>query len=336
MIKILLITLLSLSSTYASNTSIKNLQSKYSIDEVTFYPQEDIFKQVTNRYGPLILDSSKFGKIVTYESDKKPWSSWWWPTYRAEIFDTGTSSLAPLQKLDLLLKRKYRIRSSIANYEENNLYDSRATGWAGLCDAWAIASVTFPEPKKSITINKVSFKVEDQKALLLKSLESSTNYNIFGQRNNAQWDSVYADIYPEELLRFIQFHLIERKKPFIVDSDASPEVWTKPIFKVQLKIVPIILDDKPILQVKMWLHMASHDVEKSFVGLKTIVKKYTFDLRVESLDTNQVKVTSGYWTDRSRWDHPDYVMLLDDYIEKKSRNEEFNKYIEKISNIFSF
>jgi hypothetical protein len=319
----------------SSNYSYSDEYSNYFLSP-SYYPQDSEFKQVTQRYGPLIFDKSLFGKIVTFESNTKPWSSWWWPSYRGEIFDNGGAGLAPLEKMDLVLKRKFRVNSKAAQYEENNLFDSRAAGWSGLCDAWSIASISKPEPTKELVINKIKFNIEDQKALILKSYESSTSYSIFGQRNNAQWDSVYADIYPEELLRFIQYHLIEGKKPFIIDSDASPEVWTKPVYKVQLKMTPIILDEEEMLEVKMWLHMASHDVDKSFVGLKTIVKKYTFNLKVKSLRAQKVEVISGYWTDRSRWDHPDYVLLLNDTIEKKSLNQEFNLYIEKISNLLSF
>ena len=119
-----------------------------------------------------------------------------------------------------------------------------------------MASVMEKEPVREVVLKGVQFRIQDLKALLIKSYELSNIKEYFGQRNDAHWDSVHEDIYPEQFHRFVQVELFQKKLPFLMDIDAGYQIWNVPVYKLQTKIVKDAKDPE-IVHVSTWAHFAS-------------------------------------------------------------------------------
>lgn len=289
-------------------------------------PEGEVFTSVTRMFGTLKV---KEGKIEG-ESLKKPWSSYWFPYFETFMFEAQDSIPAPLQKYDEFMKRNYRFKVSTADFEKNHVYNNRASDWEGLCHAWALASIVYPEPKREVTLRGITFRVADLKALLLKTFEEAPLGEFFGQRNNAEWDSVYADVYPEQFHKFVQEVLIKQKKSFIMDYDAGNQVWNVPVFKAISRVQKSENDPKRV-KVKTYIYYADPFVnDKNFVGTEEVIKSYNYDL-IGNWIQDEFVVDYGVWTESSKWDHPDYMIFPPEKIERKSRNELLNyKVVDEI------
>ncbi|MDA8792610.1 hypothetical protein N9N67_05155 [Bacteriovoracaceae bacterium] len=269
------------------------------------------YESVTKQHGILKIKKELVdGKIRTYEGDVKPWSSWWWPSFQKNLFSSGTSTNnSPLGKYDRYYKKRFRVDPKTAFFEEKNLYNPRSVEWAGLCYPWSIVSLIVPEPNKSRIIRKIKFDVKDQKALILKSYELiEKGVKMYGVRNNSDWDDIFADIYPEQFHRFIQVYLQDKKQSFVMDTDPKYPVWNVPVYKVQFKIIK----EGNNLSVKAWVFTASpHVDDPNYVGTYIVTKTYTYQLNITKEAGEYYHIGKGQWTDRSRWDHPDYLLIVD-------------------------
>ena len=256
------------------------------------------------------------------EAQKKPWSSWWYPHWQDTLFEEKNGELAPLEKYDAFAFTVNR-RTTAAAYERASVYDPRAVTWSGLCDAWAIAAIMEPEPARALRHGQLVFRVGDLKALLLKTYENIEPLTIIGDRFNGEWDDVYADVSPHQLHRIIETELIGKRRAFIIDEDAGPEVWNEPAWKVTTRIQRV--EGSPnVARVQTWLFLASPHVEdRDFVGTHDDSREYTYDL-VGTWEGARFRVQSGKWTDRSQWDHPDYAIVLPERIKRGSFNPQID------------
>jgi hypothetical protein len=280
--------------------------------------------QVVADYGPLEVEA---GDFTTVAQGAKPWSSWWYPLWQDTLFHSDPGDLSPLEKYDQYVRRSGYYDPGAALFEQQNLYQPRGEGWMGHCDAWALASIMQPEPKTPMIYYGIRFNVKDLKALIIKTYDGVQDLKHYGQRNNGQWDSVYEDIYPEQFHRFLQAEIFEKKKQFIMDHDAGIEVWNVPVYRAQTRVTADASDDH-VMHVKTWLWTASPHVDDyNFVGTKEVILDYTYDLYGVKQPDGKFKVEFGLWTDRSRWDHPDYVIPKPDQIERKSRNQKIDPAI---------
>jgi Transglutaminase elicitor len=286
-------------------------------------PTGSPFNSVTAKFGNLEVELGDFN----IEAKQKPWSSWWYPLFDKLLFEDRDGGLSPLSKYDAFAKKSFRQRTQAREFEETKLYDPRAVGWAGLCDAWSMAAILEKEPVKPVTKNGITFNVVDLKGLLLKTYEGSYLTDIYGQRNNAQWDSVYEDVYPEEFHKFLQKELYEKRNAFIMDFDSGIQVWNVPVYKAKMKITKDDQNSK-VLHVKLFLSFPSQFIEDyNFTGTEEMLKSYTYDLYGSWNSNGKFVVDYGLWIESSRWDHPDYLIAVPQKIERKSRNTEIDPKI---------
>lgn len=280
----------------------------------------------TAALGPLIVRAGS----ETHEASIKPWSAWWYPIRDTALFEGNKPGDSPLEKYDLYVKNVRHEEGGAAAFERENLYDSRASGWEGHCNAWSLASVMEPEPQAAVTYSGVTFGVGDQKALLIKSYESVQGIRQFGQRYNGDRYSIYDDIFPDQLHRVIQDQLIGKGRPFIIDKEPGVAVWNFPIWKADIAIRPDGADAGRA-HVTLWLHGASPFVsEADFKGTLPLAFRYTYDLIGEPVDLPEgrsLRVLWGEWTGESRDYHPDFVTVLPDGREHGSRNEKIRNEI---------
>ncbi|MCO4754671.1 MAG: hypothetical protein KC478_09310 [Bacteriovoracaceae bacterium] len=291
----------------------------------TVYEQEQRNKETftaTDKYGPLKV---RVGEFVG-ESKIKPWSSWWYPLSEKTLFYKPRGGASPLEKYDYYAGKKFNSVFEAALVEERDLYRANEVGWAGLCHAWAIASVLHPEPNKTKTVNGVKFTVGDQKALLLKTYEKATGISdiMIGHRFNGDRKDDYDDIYPDQFHKLVQNHLVENQTPFLMDYDPRFPVWTVPVYKVKFQISKI---DESSAKVAAWVTFASpHVDDMSFVGTKRVMKGYHYILK-GSWSNGSLNVTDGEWIEESKHDHPDYLISFPNTIERGSFNDQIKPEI---------
>ena len=120
--------------------------------------------------------------------------------------------------------------------------------WWGICHAWAPASILMPEPKREVTKNGVTFKINDLKALVelvhnrtgskFVSLrceqqegyeglpESSTlRYDNYGRPLNAACKDTNAGTYHLLITNYLGL----LKQSFVEDRTFNYEVWNQPL-----------------------------------------------------------------------------------------------------------
>jgi hypothetical protein len=311
---------------------------------------------VTREFGLTTIKQREFPhRSPMAQSVVIPWSSWWFPKREATFFDNSRAAnrydyknLSILAKLDLYQRAK-EVNSPSAAAEERKKFSDESLTWEGLCDAWAIAAITFPEPLHPVTVSlgsshhdTVSFTVGELKGLLLKTIEAAdeNGFKYYGQKFTGQENAwIYPDVFPEQFHRLIEVQLFERKQPFIVDIDPGVEVWNFPVYKAnyQMEAIP----DKPnAVFVRMWIYLADSlkSFDKKFIGTKEIVREYDYVLEGDRDANGDLVVTYGYWVKSkngvdSRHDHPDFLVIPPprDLLYRKSWNSSIS--IERVDEL---
>jgi hypothetical protein len=294
---------------------------------------------VTREFGPSKIRMSRLphrSKVAV--ANQKPWSSWWYPKKDESLFEGSNS---PLAKYDLFRKLRYHYKGkptprSAAEFEKQK-YSSQALAWEGLCDAWSLASILKPEPKRPVTMRigreSITFTVADLKALLLKTYEAVDDEELkyYGQKFTGDargW--IFPDIYPNEFHRFLEVYLFKKKQAFVMDHDPGPEVWNVPVYKANYHMQAIPGDPNAVF-VTAWVYSAKfvQPHEKDFVGTRETVRTYHYVLRGSRNPSGKLVVTSGEWVKGpdhidSTKDHPDFITTVPNplTLTRKSSNPE--------------
>ncbi len=300
---------------------------------------------VTREFGPTVIPLNKLPlKSHVAISSHKPWSSWWYP--KREDFLFAKEENSTLGKYDsirnLMYKRANRSTPGSAREFEQKSYNRNSAMWEGLCDAWAIASIVKPEPKRpvkfSANFSNLTFDIVDLKALLLKTFDAADESNLryYGQRFTGSANSwIYPDIFPEQFHRLMEEQLFNRKEPFIMDHDAGVEVWNIPVFKANYRMESIAEEPDSVL-VRTWIYAAEPTLpnDKNFVGTRETIREYNYVLKGKKNENGDLVVTSGYWIKGSngvdsRRDHPDYLIrvIAPEKLVRKSWNPEIDPQI---------
>ncbi len=215
----------------------------------------------------------RFDKLpAAGEAKKIPWPGSYWPTYQDSINvkweGPGTDSpVAKYQKafgvsgnLEDIVSRAYGIDSqrgrklckedSECDYRQGESCAKRdgkaegrcIPGWFGLCHAWGPASILEPEPIKDVTVNNVTFKVSDLKALstfVYNAVETrflSQRCNASGDANEIPrdasgrpLDTVCRDTNPGAFHIVIANFLGLKGQSFVEDRTYDAQVWNQPM-----------------------------------------------------------------------------------------------------------
>jgi hypothetical protein len=207
------------------------------------------------------------------EAEVVPWAGSYWPTYRDSInfrWDGSSGSTpgpnaSPAEKFaeafgrDKLVdnvSKQFGIESrsktctQASDCGEGEGVCSKRPGeaegrcvetWFGICHAWAPAAIDIPEPKKPVTYNGVTFKVNDIKALISLSYTSQVQTQFLSGRCNDKSDELEFDEYGRPIKRECMntnpgtFHVVAtnvlgvQKKSFIEDKTFDYQVWNQPV-----------------------------------------------------------------------------------------------------------
>jgi hypothetical protein len=302
------------------------------------YPKEEVaaVREVFDALGELTIDPASIAtkendrtKTITYTAQEAgtPWAAYWYPRRNKSMFEAGDS---PLRKLDQWLSSQGK-NSKIVEWEENN-FDIAAAEWEGLCDAWAMASITTLEPKKDVTLDGVNFTPSDLKALTIKYFEGYKP-KIYGRRYQglAATDGLIQDLRPEAFHRIVEEYVGKQKKPIIIDEDPGPEIWSKPVFRMAVNIMKD--PNKPqalLVKAFPWMTRQRASVDNSATSLASDLAAPTYEYRLyydAKPDANgRLKIIAGEWIGASLNFHPDMVFLPQGKDNKDQYNPEFKKY----------
>lgn len=311
----------------------KDLFTSIEGEDEDLYPanREQLRKRgmrfVSDKYGHATLTEGEF----SYASDErfKPWSSWFFPLAKEELFHGENS---PLAKFDTAINNMTggQTRTRAAEFHARNVHNADASDWAGFCAPLAYASV-FDGRLRAIKTPKlvhgVCFTPYDLKALSLltyENVDASQWDGRFGQRfenvGPHARGAVARDIYPAEWHRFVQVQLGERKVPFIMDDDASPAVWKYAVYRAQGRV-----NRDParanVALVTMTVHYARTQLTQRdrardrAENVLTVPESKTYFYEVYGAWQGQTfrvlgSGLNGRWAGKQRLYHPDFVEEL--------------------------
>lgn len=201
-------------------------------------------------------------------AERTPWASSYWPVYEDSInfrWD-GAGSMSTSEKygkayniagvpdavstnhgIDGQKARKACTESSVCDSAQGETCSKRegATSgyciptWWGICHAWAPAAIMVPEPKYPVTVNGVTFKVNDIKALItlahdktsakfvsLRCETSSTNPPLDG---SGRTDPACRNTNPGTYHVLLANYLGKKREAFVEDRTWDNEVWNQPL-----------------------------------------------------------------------------------------------------------
>lgn len=312
-------------------------------------PELEVVRQVFEEFGDLYIEPTPLAEngrpktvpMMSVADEDRPWSGYWYPKYRPEMFETDDS---PLGKFDQYLS-KMGINSSIAEWERARWRPGIYAAWEGLCDALAIAAVLTKEPRRSVTINDVTFTAADQKALAVKYFEGYWP-PIYGLRydGTAKTDGEMQDIRPEAFHRIAEVIIGERKQALLIDSDPGPEVWAKPIYRITWSIAkdpdienaylvnafPTIIEQRgsvPQSDEESWTNY--------FIDSSSPKLEYRLYVDPNDRKGKKMKVIAGEWINSSADNHPDFVMIPDTNINSSMFNKELAKYSHELRDLLT-
>jgi len=283
---------------------------------------------VTTEFGPTKIDMGQLPfQTENQEADIRPWSAWWYPSFEDDLFRSRNNVLSPLEKYDIF-RQKYYARTNGQVLSDNAVeiaqrkFQPSPNRWEGLCNAWALASISTPEPfqpgKLFINNNFVEFSVSDLKALTILLFEAVPDEELkyYGQKFTGDQDGwIYPDLFPDQLHRLVEEYIFNRKQPFIIDYDPGVEIWNVPVYKAAYKLDAIPQNENAVL-VRLWLFSADPfpKTEGGKVGTNTVIREYHYVLFGKREGT-QLTVESGIWIKGpnnvdSRKDHPDYAIAI--------------------------
>lgn len=366
-----------------TSCSVAN-DSSESIDESAApFSMEPVAWSANDNPSVLDLDSSfnyKFSELPTEgEAEKIPWAGNYWPTYRDSInyrWD-GPTAESPTEKFqaafelsglaDAVSKRygiDSRRNSTSTSCTEDSVCDStkgevcsKRTGqdegvcvetWFGICHAWAPVAIMEPEPKKPVTHNGVTFKVNDIKALLTLSYDKGLKSKLMSGRcnlaNSGEEGGIEFDEHGRPTDEFANcrdtnpgaFHVVLanmlgiQKKGLVEDRTFDYEVWNQPVRAFRVTQNTEVTKTEAIAMVNLegeaytyneeavtfrhmksavqWIRESHQETDGNFAST---IDNYTSTDNYEyilEIDRDGL-VIGGEWLGDSKTSHPDFLWV---------------------------
>jgi hypothetical protein len=207
------------------------------------------------------------------EAANIPWAGNYWPVYEDSINNRwdGAQSDSPAKKYEKAFGGT-GVEDAVSKYHGIDAQSSRKAcsqdseceskigescakragkdkgycipTWWGICHAWSPAAILLPEPKHPVTMNGVTFKVQDIKALITLVHDKTTskfvslrcdrdadagNVTFDGSGRPADSNSECRDTNPGTFHLLLANYLGIHKASFVEDRTWDDEVWNQPL-----------------------------------------------------------------------------------------------------------
>jgi len=301
------------------------------------------------------------------EAARIPWAGHYWPIYKDGPNHrwAGTSSKSPTEKyaaafgvtgVEDAVSKAVGIDAhpgarctTTAQCDDGTVCAKRrgaSSGrciatWEGLCHAWSPAAIMLPEPKRAVTYNGVTFKVQDLKALATLLYDDTSSKSV-SLRCEDDASDIPLDADGRPTVRACEdanagtWHVLAtnflglRQQAFVYDRTWDDEVWNQPLRGYEITRHDTItateanrLIGQPgatyttnpraakLYRVHMDVSYISESPPTTDGNLSARIDSYTV---VDGLDyvleaDAAGKVIGGEWVGASRTDHPDFLWL---------------------------
>ena len=236
----------------------------------------------------------------------------------SKMTNVELSELSPSEKYDLYLARyDYPLKNQVAK-----LANPKAQSWEGICHGWAPASINHDEPRPRTLKNpdgiEIPFGSTDIKALLsyyyAHGFQVPTTHQMGSRCDNDVRNC-------QEDLNAGAFHIVLANRlgvdgeSFVIDIQASEEVWNHPIYSFATTVVndnlPPNNNSSPhtakIIRLKTELIVANEGENDWQTVLRTSRQKYRrlnyeYDLDIDAYGN----IIGGEWRSGAR---PDFLWI---------------------------
>lgn len=219
----------------------------------------------------LVYNIQKLPLMKTVSPQKMPWTSGYWPDYKAGVashwaskqsldFEYTPPSFERLQKMILSERNKlspaekWDILHSNYNYptvaSERGRTRADQVKWAGLCHGWALAATQFEEPQSYHVTNNDGIELDfyslDIKALLSLAIAPQANQDsvLLGTRCNRSGKQMTNLVTPSCMgVNAGTFHVVLantiglKDQAFVTNISRDQEVWNHPIYGYETRIL---------------------------------------------------------------------------------------------------
>jgi len=234
-----------------------------------------------------------YAETLQGSADVKPWSGYWWPTYKGELVNGYRGHPAPIEKYDLYQRGYYpadatRDAKNAGSDPEDprSWYDPEVPSWVGICDGWANASILENQNFRPSAAHNVFLEVGDKKGLLAAIHAEDVKLSEYCQN-------------PEPFHRYLLQYIGEQGLAVAADLDVSEEFWSYPIYSYKMEIVHGVNEDQVICRI---LHANDLGISPDYEGTVEVEKTYYYKLDKDA-DGNYIKYR-GNWQGSSVTDHP--------------------------------
>ncbi len=335
--------------------------------------QEDMPSYFTNDNSPMIyninqLPTSGRSKIQAWSAHYWPhkyagiYYRWQSPrSYGHDIMEREDiqaltqkkiNRLSAAEKFDLYLGNYHMPLSQ----HEKAKRDGFNRAWVGICNGWSLASIYEPEPGLEVTVTnpygmKITFYRDDIKALLSLAYTDVSDNNIkmvgkrcnrksslwFGTDENGRLKDKYRscrDSNPGTYHLMVTNIVGRHGKTFIIDRDATKQVWNQPVSSYSYTMGPITrLTSESyraeyrapgtvyLVDVNMILTYVTEHRGGSIQPRPQLTKELKSKYSLE-LDANY-NIIGGEWHEKTR--HPDFSWLMTRNVKPHSRLVPYDK-----------
>ncbi len=235
---------------------------------------------------------------------QKPWSGWWWP-YAGGGRKNLYGEDGALHKYDTIVGAP-RVESA-QQFEWHGEAYGRWHGpgihqqYTGNGDAWAIASMTYPEPGSSTTFGDTTLTTGEMKGLLCAA-SSMYDYEILSVREN-----------PVLFWNHLRQNIGNFRNPLLFDTYCEvPGEWgvrNSAIYDYRAVYVSSDEQNYPDRHhVTLTVTYPNSNVDPDFMGTSPVTLTYTFDADIDPI--TDLPYGNGKWTGESRgygFNRPDFI-----------------------------
>jgi len=249
------------------------------------------------------------------EAKTPPWSGWWWP-FHISLPNHLYDPRGPMDKYDSLSVAQGLSNPGTRAWErENHFANQPGQEWYGHCNGWAAASILEPEPRKTQTIDRISFNPQDIKGLLSEWHWWDPAISYYGTRYDGPANNI-NDINPQEFHQAIINFIGKKGLPIIMDISGgtqeinNPQIWNYPAYQYQMEYSPEVNNPERIhVRCQIWL---ASSTQPDYLGTAPMLKTYYYWISKDTLQPTAggwEKSNAGSWDTfgDSQKDHPDFL-----------------------------
>jgi len=186
------------------------------------------------------LTESTNNDYIRIPSDRRPYSGFWYPEKTNGTNIVLADGQSPLQKYDRAFNQNQDVAAKWERENHGTSQTATIPGWAGHCNGFSASATRHMEPKDDVTLDGVTFRRADIKALLAEIYMNARFLFLAGNRCSSPSASTIdsridptvmgmcEDINPGTFHILVANWLGRANRPIVLDQTLTEEVWNYP------------------------------------------------------------------------------------------------------------